>query len=143
MNFHRGAPIQQGAGLGSIFSGLFRSLMPMAKTAVKTVGKIAKSDGVRSAGRYLKKEATRAAIDTALEALNGKSVGVAAKKRLKNATRNILEASRKRIETPPSKSPARKGTTKRKNVRLQTKNVKRRRVEEEPLFDDDEYGDYY
>ena len=142
MNFHRGAPIQQGAGLGSIFSGLFRTLMPVAKTAVKTVGKIAKSDGVRSAGRYLKKEATRAAIDTALEALNGKQVGVAAKKRLKNATKNILQASRNRIETPSSKTPARKGTTKRKNVRLPTKNFKRRRVEEEPLFDDDEYGYY-
>ena len=43
----------------------------MAKGAAKTIGKIAKNEGVRSAGRYLKKEAGRAAINMALEALDG------------------------------------------------------------------------
>ena len=141
MNFHRGVPIQQGAGLGSMFSGLFRALVPAAKTAVKT---IAKNDGIRSAGKYLKKEATRAAVDTALEALQGKPVGAAAKKRLKTATKNILQASKRNLGE--SRTQKRKGTTKRKHVRFQTnRNFKRRkRVEQdEPLFDDDEYDDDY
>ncbi len=138
MNFHRGAPIQQGAGLGSIFSGLFRTLVPVAKTAAKTVGKIAKSKGVRSAGRYLKKEATRAALDSALEALEGKKVGTAAKRRLKTATKNILLAG-KGVEAPY----ARERGTKRKNVKFQMGNAKRRRkkIEQKPLFDDDD--DHY
>ena len=64
--------MQQGAGLGSIFSGLIRTLAPAAKSAVKSIGRFVKSDGVKSAGRYLKKEATTAAVDTALEALEGR-----------------------------------------------------------------------
>ena len=81
MRFHRGPPIQYGSGLGSIFSGIFRSLIPVAKGAAKSVGKIAKNKAVRSAGNYLKKEASRAMIDSALEALEGKKVGASAKKR--------------------------------------------------------------
>ena len=80
MRYHRGPSIPLGAGLGSIFSSLFRTLVPVAKGAAKTIGKIAKNEGVRSARRYLKKEAGRAAIDTALEALDGKTVGVTGKK---------------------------------------------------------------
>ena len=141
MNFHRGMYSQQGSGLGSIFSGLFRTLVPVARNAV---GKIVKNQGVRAAGKYLKNQATQAAVDTALEALQGKQVGVAAKRRLKTATQNILQAARRK-GTPP----ARKRTTKRRNVRvLAARNYggngrgKRRRVEQEPLFDDDEYDDY-
>ena len=106
--------LQLGAGLGSIFSSLFRSLVPVAKGAAKTIGKIAKNEGVRSAGRYLKKEAGRAAIDTALEALDGKTVGVAAKKRLKSATRNILQAGK----ASRTEQVAKKGV-KRKKPRMQ------------------------
>lgn len=139
MNFHRGAPLQQGAGLGSVFSGLFRTLVPVAKTAAKTIGKIAKNKGVRSAGRYLKKEATRAAIDTALEALDGKKVGTAAKRRLQTATRNILQAAK---ENDLYYAPRR--GTKRKNVRFPTTNAKRRKkIKPKPLFDDEDEDDEY
>ena len=72
--------VKVGAGLGSIFNSLFRSLVPVAKDAAKTIGKIVRNEGVRSAGRYLKKEAGRTAIDSALEALDGKAVGAAAKR---------------------------------------------------------------
>lgn len=127
-----------------MFSGLLRTLMPVAKTAVKTVGKIAKNKGVRSVGRYLKNEAKKAAVDTALEALEGRPVGAAAKKRLKTATRSILQRTRE----PDSAAPyARRQTTKRKTVRLETAKFKRRKTRvgrQEPLFydDDGEYDDY-
>ena len=138
MNFHRGLRIQQGAGLGSMFSGLFRALVPAAKTAATTIGKIAKNKSVRSAGRYLRKQATRAAVDSALEALEGKKVGAAAKRRLKTATKNILQAS-KRNEVPYR----RLGGAKRKNVRFQIRNPKKRRrsLDKRPLFDDDDEND--
>ena len=100
--------MQAEAGLGSIFSSLFRSLVPVAKGAAKTIGKIARSEGVRSAGRYLKKEAGRAAIDTALEALDGRTVGAAAKKRLKSATRNILLAGKANRPAQLSKRPVKR-----------------------------------
>ena len=138
MLYHRGPSIQLGASLGSIFSSLIRSLVPVAKGAAKTIGKIGKNEGVRSAGRYLKKEAGRAAIDTALEALDGKTVGVAAKKRLNSATRNILQAGKaSRSEQVPKRG------VKRKNAAYAVGSRKRRKTKQKPLFyDDDEEDDY-
>ena len=134
--------MQAGAGLGSIFSSLFRSLVPVAKGAAKTIGKIARSEGVRSAGRYLKKEAGRAAIDTALEALDDRTVGAAAKKRLKSATRNILLTGKAGRPAQVSKRPA-----KRKNSAQAVRSGKRRKTKQKPLFyvegdDDDDEDDY-
>ena len=135
--------MQAGAGLGSIFSSLFRSLVPVAKGAAKTIGKIARSEGVRSAGRYLKKEAGRAAIDTALEALDGRTVGAAAKKRLKSATRNILLTGKASRPAQVSKRPV-----KRKNSAQAVRSGKRRKTKQKPLFyvedddDDDDQDDY-
>ena len=143
MRYHRGPSVQVGAGLGSIFSSLFRSLVPVAKGAAKTIGKIAKNEGVRSAGRYLKKEAGRAAIDTALEALDGRTVGAAAKKRLKSVTRNILLAGKASRSARTTKRPV-----KRKNSTHAVGSGKRRKTKQKPLFyvddadDDDDEDDY-
>ena len=98
--------------------------------------------GVRSAGRYLKKEAGRAAIDTALEALDGKAVGAAAKKRLKSATRNILLAGKASRPAQASKRPV-----KRKNSTHAVGSGKRRKTKQKPLFyveddNDDDEDDY-
>ena len=135
MNFHRGAPIQQGAGLGSMFSGLFRALMPAARTvarsAAETIGKIANNDKVQKVGKYMKMEATRSAVDSALEALEGKPVGAAAKRRLKTATKNILKASKRKMSPNSGGRGAR---------------YKRRKIEQDqvPLFDDvDDDDDVY
>ena len=138
MRYHRGPSIQVGAGLGSIFSSLFRSLVPVAKGAAKTIGKIAKNEGVRSAGRYLKKEVGRAAVDTALEALDGKAVGAAAKKRLKSATRNILLAGKASRPARASKRPL-----KRKNSTHAVGSSKRRKTKQKPLFYVDDTDDDY
>lgn len=112
MNYHRGPPWQKGAGIGSLFSGIFRGLMPVAKSAIKSIGKVAKSEAVRSAGRTLKKQATKAAVETALDALEGRAVGTRAKNRLKTATRNILLNAAKQSDAsalpPPSLPPSKK-----------------------------------
>ena len=127
MNYHRGPRWQQGAGIGSLFSGIFRGLMPVAKSAIKTIGKVAKSNVVKSAGRTLK----NAAVETALDALDGKPVGQRAKQQLKTATRNILLNAANQSESkgniPTSK--------KRKKLR-QNYPVKRRRLRRQPMFDD-------
>ena len=139
MRYHHGPSIQLGASLGSIFSSLFRSLVPVAKGEAKTIGKIAKNEGVRSAGRYLKKEAGRAAIDTALEALDGKTVGVAAKKRIKSMTRNILQVGKaSRTEQVPRRG------VKRKNAAYAVGSCERRKTKQKPLFhnNDEEEDDY-
>ena len=90
MNYHSGLHWQRGSGIGSLFSGIFRGLMPVAKSTIKTIGRVAKSAPIKSVGKALKKEATRAAVETAIEALEGQPVGRKAKQRLKSATRGIL-----------------------------------------------------
>ena len=64
--------------------------MPVARSAVKTIGRVARSALIRFAGKALKKEATKAVVETALQALEGQAVGRKAKQRLKSATRGIL-----------------------------------------------------
>ena len=88
MNYHSGLRWQRGSGIGSLFSGIFRGLMPVARSAVKTIGKVARSAPIRSAGKALKKEATKAAVETALEALEGQPVGRKAKQQRR---RNFLD----------------------------------------------------
>ena len=142
MNYHRGPPWQKGAGIGSLFSGIFRGLMPVAKSAIKSIGKVAKSEAVRSAGRTLKKQATKAAVETALDALEGRPVGARAKNRLKTATRNILLNAAKQNESNALPSPSLPPLKKRKRKPVRNYNVtgKRKRAVErkEPMFYDDE-----
>ena len=99
MNYHSGLRWQRGSGIGSLFSGIFRGLMPVARSAVKTIGKVARSAPIRSAGKALIKEATKAAVETALEALEGQPVGRKAKQRLKSATRGILLNAARQADT--------------------------------------------
>lgn len=130
MRYHRGPPIQHGAGLGSIFSGLWRTLVPVAKSAVKTIGNIATSPGAKSLGKVIKNQVKQAAVETALDALDGKSAGSSAKNRLKSATRNILHATQ---YTEPTRKRSDRGKGKRPRVKAKRRRIRRR---QEPLFDD-------
>ena len=135
MRYHRGPPIQHGAGLGSIFSGLWRTLARVAKGAVKTIGKIAKSPTAKSAGRFIKNQVKEAAVNTALDALEGKSIGSSAKNRLKTASKNILHATQYGGESR-NRTPNRKRKVKKPSVKVKRR---RRARQREPLFD--EYSD--
>ena len=136
MRYHRGPAVQQGTGLGSIFSGLIRTLSPVTKSAVISIGRIVKSDGAKSVGRYLKKEATRAVVDTALEALEGRPIGKAAKNRLKTATKNILISGRQAAVAKSNKS------RKVKRNYMKSPAAKRRRLtNSRPLLEDYEDDD--
>ena len=99
MNYHSGLRWQRGLDIGSLFSGIFRGLMPVARSAVKTIGRVARSVSIKSAGKALKKEATKAAVETALSALKGQPVGKKAKQRLKSATRGILLNTARQADT--------------------------------------------
>ena len=90
MNYHSGLRWQRDSRIGSLFSGILHGLMLVAKSAVKTIGRVARSAPIRSAGKALKKEVTKAAIETALEALEGQLVGRKDKQCLTSATRGIL-----------------------------------------------------
>ena len=52
-NVYRGAPYQEGYGIGSFLGGLFRSVFPLLKQGAKTVGKELLRTGINVAGDVL------------------------------------------------------------------------------------------
>ena len=133
MNYHSGLRWQGGSGIGSLFSGIFRGLMLVARSAVKTIERVARSAPIRSAGKALKKEATKVAVETALDALEGQLVSRKAKQRLKYATRGILLNAARQADTN-NEYQAHNSSRKRKAPSIAQSRKKRRRITKEPVL---------
>ena len=63
--YHRGVILQKGRGVGSVFSSLFRTLLPIGKAVIKSTPSIIKSTARSPIGRKLKRSARKLASDTA------------------------------------------------------------------------------
>ena len=133
MNYHSGLHWQRGSGIGSLLSGIFCGLMPVANSTIKTIGHVAKSAPVKSVGKALKKEATKAAVETAIEALEGQPVGRKAKQRLKSATRGILLNAARQADSN-DEYRTQNSNRKRKPSSITQSRKKRRKISKEPLF---------
>ena len=82
-----GTPYQRGAGLGSLFRGIFRSLMPIVKSAGKAIGKQALSAGA----------------EIASDVVAGKPIKAAVKRRSKASVSALLSKAAAEIEGPKRK----------------------------------------
>lgn len=102
-----GAPYYRGAGLGSIFSRIYSSVVPIVKGLVSTGAKAAKS----STGKYLinkaKKTAATAGLNVVHDTLNGENVLESTKRELAKARAIMKQAGirsvERAIEGPPPK----------------------------------------
>jgi len=106
INGFSGMRYQRGAGIGSVFSSLFRTLLPVAKTVGKAVGRQALSTGAQVAS----------------DALAGQNLGEALKQRGREGAAQILNKGMRRLNKPKRKP---KGKPKKK--RRQTGHGRRRR----------------
>jgi hypothetical protein len=106
-----GMPYQRGAGLGSFFRGVFRALLPMAKSAGKTLGRQALSTGAQIAS----------------DVVAGDTIKVAAKRRGKQATKKLLKRAVKKIQTGGRRKKRRKTGVKRKTTRKRKTPVRRKK----------------
>ena len=113
MTYHRGVRIQHGTGIASIFGSLFRALRPLAKGATKTLFTTAKAAAKSNAGQKIKKNLKDAAINMAIDSIQGKDVKTSAKTHLKKATKDILEASRQSNKPLKRKAKIKQNTRKR------------------------------
>ncbi len=118
-----GTPYQRGTGLGSLFKGLFRTILPIAKNVGKSVGRQALRTGTEIAG----------------DVLAGKSIKEAAQRRGKaGASKFLNKASRKLAKKPRKKQKGRglgvrnikKRTTRSPTIKRATKRG-RKRVEDQ------------
>ena len=80
--YFTGARVQRGHGFGSLFSGLLRSVAPLIRRGALTLGKHALSTGVQIAG----------------DAVAGKDIKKAAKRRATAAGRYMMQSL---LNTPP------------------------------------------
>jgi len=76
-----GAEFQRGHGLGSLFSSLFRSSLPLLKRA----------------GLYLGKQAVRTGLDIAQDAVNNRNIGESAKEHFKSMGNRIVDDAKNQI----------------------------------------------
>ena len=76
-----GQPYQRGAGLGSLFKGLFRAILPVAKSVGKSVGR----------------QALRTGTEIASDVLAGKSLKDAAEERGRVAASKLLKRAGRKI----------------------------------------------
>ena len=60
--YHRGVILQKGRGVGSVFSSLFRTLLPIGKAVIKSTPSIIKSTARSPIGRKLKQSAKKLAL---------------------------------------------------------------------------------
>ena len=82
----QGLPYQRGYGLGSFFGRLFRSILPIMKSAGKSVGKEALSMGANVLG----------------DVVRGKDLGQAAKEHGRKAAANLMDKASNQLRTKQS-----------------------------------------
>lgn len=90
--FHSGPRFQRGRGLGSIFSGLFRSLKPLASMGLKAGKKLMQSDIVKNIGNKALQMGTEAAKNIAIDMLEGRSFKESASNQIDDAKSQIAQA---------------------------------------------------
>ena len=120
-----------GVGVGSIFSGLTREIIPVSKSSIENLKKVIDNKSMKIMGKTLQKEATNTAVDETLKFLNQKNIKKSKKKQLKKVARNILSAAKHKKATmlsQPKKQQSKKLLTARKRKLKQNKGPKKKKI---------------
>ena len=118
MIYHSGARIQRGRGIGSILSGLFRTVLPaVSRAGLRTAKRIVQSDVAKDIGRQMKDVAARSAVNMALDTLDGQNVGESLQNQLNSAKRDISSTLRKSIARKRSRTNKSNSEPRRKKSR--------------------------
>ena len=71
-----------GGGVGSLFSGLTREIIPVSKSSIENLKKVINNKSMKTIGKTLQTEATNTAVDETLKFLNQNKI----KKNQKNSS---------------------------------------------------------
>ena len=82
----------RGSGVGSIFSALFRNLVPLVGTLFNLGKNITRTKTGRKVVKAAKRTAVQAGLDVAKDVLDGQNVVKTLKRRGKEASKNLLSA---------------------------------------------------
>ena len=129
--FFQGEPYQRGHGLGNIFRGIFRFLLPIAKTAASTLGK----------------EALNTGANILTDSLKGENIKEVAKRRWREGATSLVDKAKIKLDQS-GKGMSRKRQT-RKGIKRNCSTPRKRRTtigipkrrKKRDAFDDDSSTD--
>ena len=111
--YYSGTPYMKGYGLGGILSGVLRSVVPMFK----------------SAGKTLLREGLKTGTNILTDALDGRNIKESASQRLSQSAKHLTQRAAQQLSTRLNNRTVRKGLNKKrkKNTKVQKRRVKRKR----------------
>jgi hypothetical protein len=89
---HQGIELQRGRGFGSLFSGLFRSLIPIAKAGLNAGKRVLQSDYARNLGSRALDVGKEMVKNIASDVLAGQAFKPTATNEINEAKKKISEA---------------------------------------------------
>ena len=95
--------LSAGVGVGLLFSGLTREIIPVSKSAIENLKKVMDNKSIKIMGKTLQKEATNTAVNETIKFLNQKKIKKSKKQHLKKVAKNILSAAKHKKASLPSK----------------------------------------
>ena len=124
---------QEGEGIGSFFSSIFKKLIPFATKAAKTV---AGSSLAQETGKALKQSAISGITNMAADVIGGnKTIQESASENLMKAREDISSA----IKASGRKRPSSDNVKAKVKAKGRKKRKIKRRIKQSSIFDDDEY----
>ena len=126
----------KGVGVGSLFTGLIREMIPVSKSSIKDLNKVMDDKSMKVMGKTLQKEATDTAVDKTIDLLNRKKITPSKRQRLKKVAENILSKTKHKKSLALSQS---KKTPKNRSLAGKKRKLKHNKgpKNKKPLIDDD------
>ena len=90
--YHKGFLLQKGRGIGGVFSSLFRTLLAIGKTVLKSSPKIIKNTARSPLGRKLRKSAKKVALNTAKRLIESGDIKQTLKKSIEDSKQEVSNA---------------------------------------------------
>ena len=103
LSYHRGVILQKGWGVGSVFSSLFRTLLPIGKAVIKSTPSIIKSTAKKPIGRKVKRSAKKLSLNTAKNFIETGDINKTLKKSVDESKKEISDAVKSSNESKKTK----------------------------------------
>lgn len=117
--------LMRGSGIGSIFSNIFKAIIPLATKAVNIGRKAATSSTGQKILKAAKRTAVDAGLDIANDVLKGENVKTSAKKNLKSVGSRFVDNAAKEFSTGGKKKKKKKKRAGvKKNIKKKSKSKK-------------------
>lgn len=114
LNFYQGSSLQKGYGFGGIFRSLFRAAVPLFKSGAKAVGK----------------QLFHTGVDVLNDLSQGENIKVAAKRRFKEAGKNLTDKAAVKVKSMIGSGRNKK----RKRVQSYVSRLKVKKVKARDIF---------